>query len=114
MLHSTDRAKSKESDYTVDWTGINDQIYSEPQFYPIPDLKKDGFIHTDGSLKFEFQIKKQNYRKRAEEAQKRAEEAEKGRIEAERRASMFERKLNEKIQENSNGSTQASPSNPDG
>ena len=114
MLHSTDRAKSKEGEHLSDWTGIDYQNYSVPNFYPIHDLKKDGFIHADGSLKFIFQIKKQNYRKRAEEAQRRADEAEKGRIEAERRANMFERKLNEKIQENSNGSTQASPSNLDG
>ena len=33
----------------------------EPKFYAIADLAKDGFIHADGSLRFEFKIKKHNF-----------------------------------------------------
>ena len=32
----------------------------EPKFYAIADLAKDGFVHADGSLRFEFKIKKHN------------------------------------------------------
>ena len=34
-------------------------------FYPIGDIEKDGYIHQDGSLRFEFSIMKNNFMKRA-------------------------------------------------
>ena len=42
-------------------------------------IRRDGFIHADGSLKFEFAVKKQNLLQQLADAQKRIEflEAEK-------------------------------------
>lgn len=44
----------------------------EPKYYEYPRLARDGFIFPDGSLRFEFAVKKYNYRKRLEKAEKEA------------------------------------------
>ena len=42
--------------------------YGERNFYLRNKLKEDGFIFPDGSLRFEFFVKKLNYRQRLETA----------------------------------------------
>lgn len=61
MVHSSDRKKDFKFEYPFDWTGKgNMTLIEEKQFYEIKDLEKDGFVHADGSLRFEFKIKKKN------------------------------------------------------
>ena len=60
MLHSTNRQKDFKEEGIFDWTAKNKTSLNLPKFYAIDDLEKDGFIHPDGSLRFEFGIKKHN------------------------------------------------------
>ena len=60
MLHCTDSKKDKVDEYRNDWTGKGNMAFLNSKFYRIADLEKDGFIHPDGSLKFEFAVEK-NY-----------------------------------------------------
>ena len=61
MLHSTDRHKDFEKESIFDWTGLNEKRRIFAKFYAITDLAKDGFINPDGSLRFEYGIKKKNF-----------------------------------------------------
>jgi hypothetical protein len=61
MLHSSDRQKDFKYETTDDWTGQKNLNIVKDKYYPINDLAKDGFIHADGSLRFEFKIKKHNF-----------------------------------------------------
>ena len=61
MLHSSDREKDFKDKNTWDWTGRDNLCFVKADFYLIADLSKDGFIHADGSLRFEFYIKKHNF-----------------------------------------------------
>ena len=45
------------------------------KFYPIKDLLKDGFIHSDGSVRFEYYVKRSNFFKKLTEESKIADEA---------------------------------------
>ena len=69
MLHSKDRAWDISRETTDDWTGEDDYSFMATEFYKIADLAKDGFIHEDGSLRFDFKIKKHNFQKIAMEAE---------------------------------------------
>ena len=60
MLHSTNRQKDFEIEETFDWTGINETSMVWTKFYEIADLEKNGFIHPDGSLRFEYKVEKRN------------------------------------------------------
>ena len=68
MVHSTNRQKDFEresiEDFELegiyDWTGLNETSLVCDKFYAIADLKKDGFIHPDGSLRFEYKVGKRN------------------------------------------------------
>ena len=60
MIHSSERKKDVELSDKVDYTDLQNNyglIMSE-KFYAIADLAKDGFIHADGSLRFEFKIRR--------------------------------------------------------
>ena len=65
ILHSSSHLKNhygdaKEDDYgTEHYTGFGD-------FFPHDKLQRDGFIFPDGSLRFEFFVKKNNYQQRLE------------------------------------------------
>lgn len=60
MLHSSDRQKDFREQETSDWMREDELTLINEKFYAIADLAKDGFIHTDGSLRFEFAIKRHN------------------------------------------------------
>ena len=60
MVHSTNRQKDFERESIDDWTGLNETSLVWDKFYAIADLKKDGFIHPDGSLRFEYKVEKRN------------------------------------------------------
>ena len=59
MLHSSDRQKNviKKEEFNIFAELV--RMFGD-NFYAIDDLEKDGFIHADGSLRFEFKIKKNN------------------------------------------------------
>ena len=60
MLYSTNRQKDIKRESIFDWTGLNETSLVWDKFYAIADLKKDGFIHPDGSLRFEYKVEKRN------------------------------------------------------
>ena len=60
MLHSKYRHKDIKKETINDWTGLNETSLIWYMFYPITDLKKDGFIYPDGSLRFEYKVEKRN------------------------------------------------------
>ena len=60
MLHKTDPSKNFKDDGNDDWKGRKYWCYFNSEFYKIDELDIHGFIHDDGSIRFEFQIKKQN------------------------------------------------------
>ena len=60
MLHSKNRQKDFKEEGIADWTGINEASMIWQKFYAIADLEKDGFIHPDGSLRFEYKVEKRN------------------------------------------------------
>ena len=68
MLHSSDRSK----DFSYKHTGKYERSFHSPTFYKIADLEKNGFIHPDGSLRFEFSIKRHQFERRAITAEKEA------------------------------------------
>ena len=59
----------------IDYTVVNEQ------FYKIADLEKDGFVHPDGMLHFQFAVKKNNYMQRLELAKEQNREQAKKAIE---------------------------------
>ena len=61
MLHSTNRQEDCKKKSIIDWTGKNETSLVWQKFYAIADLEKDEFIHPDGSLRFEYGIKKKNF-----------------------------------------------------
>jgi len=61
MLHSSERLKDFREHETSDWMREDEFTLINEKFYAIADLAKDGFIHADGSLKFEFAIKRHNF-----------------------------------------------------
>ena len=68
MLHKADPTRDFKRKALCDWTGLNEHCFVQSKFYKIADLEKNGFIHDeDGSLRFEFEIQKQNFRKKNEE-----------------------------------------------
>ena len=62
MLHKKDALKDVKFETTKDFSR-NSLFYFE-RFYKREDLKIDGFVHPDGSLKFEYFVKRHNYRAR--------------------------------------------------
>ena len=62
LLHKKDALKDVKFETAKDFSR-NSFFYFE-RFYKREDLQADGFIHPDGSLKFEFFIKRHNYRAR--------------------------------------------------
>ena len=61
MLHPIDPSKDFIYQKTNNWSGKNDTCFGFPEFYKIEDVGKNGFIHLDGSLRFEFLIKKHRF-----------------------------------------------------
>lgn len=61
MLHPTDHSKDFIYEKTNYWSGKNDTCFGCPEFYRIEDVIKNGFIQHDGSLRFEFLIKKHKF-----------------------------------------------------
>ena len=61
MLHPSGHSKDFSTEYTSDWKDKDDSGFTSPDFYKIDDLDKDGFIHPDGSLRFESTIKKHDF-----------------------------------------------------
>ena len=63
LLHANRRADDFE-DMTIDNYQLNKSYaFGWPEFYLKEDLEKDGYIHADNSLKFEFYVKKKNHEK---------------------------------------------------
>ena len=69
MLHSTNRQEDFKRESSDDWTGLNETSLIWYKFYTIAYLEEDGFIHPDGSLRFEYSIKKRNLLKKLAEAE---------------------------------------------
>lgn len=65
MLHTSDSSKDFTTEVTSSWAGLDTHSRYAALFYEIKDLKKDGFIHKNGTLKFQFSIRKHNFKKRA-------------------------------------------------
>ena len=66
MLHPSGfKSKNITAERTSDWTGPARQSFVSKKFFSITNIERKGFINPDGSLQFQFKIKKQNYRKRA-------------------------------------------------
>ena len=63
MLHSTNRQKDIKKEQIFDWDEDNENETSRGwgKFYATADLEKDGFIHPDGSLRFEYKVEKCNF-----------------------------------------------------
>ena len=61
MLHSQDKQKNFKYESENYFTGKFHYGFVTAKFYTIDDLVKNGFIHLDGSLQFEFYIKKNNF-----------------------------------------------------
>ena len=69
MLHSSDSNKNfKPIQETSDFLSYYSS-FGYKEFYEISKLSEDGFIFPDGSLRFEFFVKKHNYMKRLEIAE---------------------------------------------
>ena len=58
IVLSSDKQKDIKFESTNDWTGEDESSYVIGKYYAIQDMVKDKFIHFDGSLHFEFCIKK--------------------------------------------------------
>ena len=63
MIHYSLKEKEFIQIRKFDWTGKDDFNWVLAEFYKSDELERDGFIHPDGSLRFEFEIIKKNYRK---------------------------------------------------
>ena len=66
MLHSSDSAKNKILESLNDLSDTEKVGFITELFYPISDIEKDGFLHQDGSLRFEFSVRKHNFMKKAQ------------------------------------------------
>ena len=67
MLHSSDPAKNhQKKPYAKDFGSKHSYSHGMEKFYLQDKLSEDGFIFPDGSLRFEFFVKKHNYMKRLE------------------------------------------------
>ena len=64
MLHPTDGDKTYSEKNIDDWTGKDAFCWRNNLFFKIESLDKYGFIHSDGSLRFEFYIKKNDFIKK--------------------------------------------------
>ena len=62
MIHSSYKEEDFSKEDKFDWIGEDDYYWIMPDFYKSDELERDGFIHQDGSLRFEFEIIRQNYR----------------------------------------------------
>ena len=71
MVHPLDRSQDKIDEYQGDWENSNNRTIVTSEFCLLEDIEKEGFIYPDGSLKFELEIKKHNYRKKLGEAEER-------------------------------------------
>ena len=72
MLPSSDPTKNyayAEGPFSDYFVKDHNMCYGWYEFYHKNRLEKDGFIFPDGSLKFEFYVKKQNYQKRLKAAE---------------------------------------------
>ena len=70
MLHSSDPDKNfRMQQFTNDYKTYHISGYGLTQFYLKNKLSDSGFIFPDGSLKFEFFVKKHNNEKRLQIAQ---------------------------------------------
>lgn len=61
MINSTNRGKHYKEESSFDWKNKNDFTCVSPKFYKFCNLDQDGFIHADGSLRFDFYIKKNGF-----------------------------------------------------
>ena len=65
MLHPEDSSQDFVHEGFSEWIGDdNTGGYGDYEFYKKDQVKKDGFIHENGSLKFLFWVDKKNYRKK--------------------------------------------------
>ena len=69
MLHSYDSDRDFIWDKGFEFESEHVSQVLIDEFYEEEDLAVDGFIHSDGSVRFEFCVKKQNYARRLEQAQ---------------------------------------------
>ena len=74
MIHSSDKEKDFIQKSKADWTGKDCNTFVTAKCYKSDDLQRNGFIHQDGSLRFEFEITRKNYRTKNKEQKKRIEE----------------------------------------
>lgn len=56
---------------------MSEELVVKDKFCQLEDIEKEGFVYPDGSLKFEIEIKKQNYRKKLIEAEEKVKMLEK-------------------------------------
>ena len=71
LLNSVDSDKDFGHFVTRDFESKHSEMFYHASFYQKDKLEEDGFIFPDGSLRFEFFVRKNNYRKRLEIAQER-------------------------------------------
>ena len=71
MVHPLDRSQDMINESQKDWGNGNNKTIVSRKFCLLEDIEKEGFIYPDGSLKFELEIKKHNYRKKLGEAEER-------------------------------------------
>ena len=64
ILHASDRERDVEEVSKYHRKNLDNYTFVRINFFKLADLEKDGFIHGDGSLRFEFLIKRQNFKKR--------------------------------------------------
>ena len=69
MLNSSDPLKYHEKQNTFDYEKNHSQSLGWLEFYSKNELHQDGFIFPDGSLRFQFFVKKNNYQQRLEAAE---------------------------------------------
>ena len=60
MIHPSDSSKDFVKNLSHDWTDTDSKTSMTSKFFKFNQLELHGFIHPDGGLKFEFEIKKQN------------------------------------------------------
>ena len=69
MLNQLHQTKCKTLISTDDFCDSKVKDFGWNKFYPLNKLYRDGFIFPDGSLRFEFSIKKLNYLQRLKKAE---------------------------------------------
>ena len=62
MIHPTDSEKDHIASRWYDWTGKNKQLSIVEKFYKKDAIEANGFIHEDGSIRFEFEIVRESFR----------------------------------------------------